>query len=149
MATMNVVMLMGNLTRDPEIRSLPSGTAVADLRLAVSEEYKDRDGVDQKKVCYVDVTAWDKQAEFCRQFLHKGDPVLVEGKLDYHEWQTDQGEKRNKLRVRAARVSGLLPAGSGQYAVGSRQAAGNSPGVRRGGKIETVEDLPAEEVMPF
>jgi single-strand DNA-binding protein len=164
MATMNVVMLMGNLTRDPEIRSLPSGTAVADLRLAISEEYKDRDGVEQKKVCYVDVTAWDKQAEFCRQFLHKGDPILVEGKLDYHEWQTDQGEKRNKLRVRAARVSGLAkpvgngetPVGSGQAAVGrgqeavgSQPTAGSSAGVRRGGKVEPVEDLPSEEVMPF
>ena len=156
MATMNVVMLMGNLTRDPEIRSLPSGTAVADLRLAISEEYKDRDGVEQKKVCYVDVTAWDKQAEFCRQFLHKGDPVLVEGKLDYHEWQTEQGEKRNRLRVRAARVNGLLPVGrgqaavgSGQDAVGSKQAPRSSAGVRRGGKVEPMEDLPADEVMPF
>lgn len=150
MATMNVVMLMGNLTKDPEIRSLPSGTAVADLRLAMSEDFKDRDGVEQKKVCYVDITAWDKQAEFCRQFLHKGDPVLVEGKLDYQEWQTEQGEKRNKLKVRASRVSGLSkPVGIGEKSEGRGSLAVSTSGVRKGGKVEPVEDLPADEVMPF
>ena len=140
MPTMNVVMLMGNLTKDPEVRSLPSGMQVAELRLAVNEEFKDHNGVEQKKVCYVDVQAWDKQADFSGKFLVKGDPVLVEGKLDYHEWQTDQGEKRNKLRVRAMRVSGLRGGGRREDERGS---------ATRGGGQESADVLPSDEIMPF
>jgi single-strand DNA-binding protein len=157
MPTMNVVMVMGNLTKDPEVRSLPSGIQVADLRLALNEEFKDRNGVEQKKVCYVDVQAWDKQADFCGKFLVKGDPVLIEGKLDYHEWQTDQGEKRNKLRVRASRVTGLKgsgePVGSGQSAEGSRlrkEAAARRGGQQAVGSRQGAEDSGQDgEDTPF
>lgn len=113
MASYNRVILVGNLTRAPELRHAPSGTAVANFRLAVSETFRGRqDGQTKEVVCYVDVAVWDRQAETCNQYLAKGSPVLVEGRLVYDEWKNPQGETRNRLSVRADRVQFL--AGSGQ-----------------------------------
>ena len=103
MSSMNKVLLMGNITRDPETRQLPSGTSVTEMRLAISENYKSRSGEQVESVCYVDVVAWDRQAETCAQFLSKGSPIMVEGRLQLDEWEKD-GQKRSKLRVRASRV---------------------------------------------
>ena len=108
MASLNRVYLVGNLTRDPDVRQTPSGKPVAELRLAVSETYRDRQtGQPKEVVCYVDVVVWERQAELCQQYLAKGRPVLIEGRLTYDEWKTPQGETRNKLRVRAERVQFL------------------------------------------
>jgi len=108
MASLNRVYLVGNLTRDPEVRQTPSGKPVAELRLAVSETYRDRQtGQPKEVVCFVDVVVWERQAELCQQYLAKGRPVLIEGRLTYDEWKTPQGETRNKLRVRAERVQFL------------------------------------------
>jgi single-strand DNA-binding protein len=107
MPSLNRVLLMGNLTRDPELRRLPSGLAVADLRLAVSERYKNRAGQDVETVCYVDVVVWDRTAENCAAHLRKGSPMLVEGRLQMDEWQSKDGQKRSKLRVKADRVQFL------------------------------------------
>ena len=108
MASFNRVILMGNLTRAPEMRHAPSGTAVTRFRLAVNETYRGRqDGQTREVVCYVDVAAWDRQAETCNQYLAKGSPVLVEGRLVYEEWKNPQGETRNRLSVRADRVQFL------------------------------------------
>ncbi|MEI6210000.1 MAG: single-stranded DNA-binding protein [bacterium] len=105
MSSFNRVVLMGNLTRDPEMRQTSSGAQVAELRLAVSETYRDRQTNQPKEVtCYVDVVVWNKLAELCQQYLTKGRSVLVEGRLTYDEWKTPQGEARNKLRVRADAV---------------------------------------------
>ena len=105
MASLNRVYLVGNLTRDPEVRQTPSGKPVAELRLAVSETYRDRQtGQPKEVVCFVDVVVWERQAELCQQYLAKGRPVLIEGRLTYDEWKTPQGETRNKLRVRAEGV---------------------------------------------
>ena len=113
MASYNRVILVGNLTRAPELRHAPSGTAVTNFRLAVSETFRGRqDGQTTEVVCYVDVAVWDRQAETCNQYLAKGSPVLVEGRLVYDEWKNPQGETRNRLSVRADRVQFL--AGSGQ-----------------------------------
>lgn len=103
MASMNRVFLMGNLTRDPEVRYVPSGQAVVDLRLAVSHKYKTQSGEDKEETCYVDVNAWGRTAENCGQYLSKGSPLLVEGRLKYDEWEKD-GKKSSKLRVVADRV---------------------------------------------
>ena len=114
MASLNRVFLMGNLTRDPEVKYLPSGTAVSDLRLAVNENYRTRDGELKENTVYLDVVVWARQAETCGQYLSKGSPVLVEGRLQLDEWETQQGEKRSKLRVRADRVQFLSkPASAG------------------------------------
>lgn len=108
MASFNKVILMGNLTRDPEVRYTNSGVPVATLRLAVSETFRRRDTNEQvERTCFVDVQAWQRQAETCEQYLSKGRPVLVEGRLELNEWETSQGEKRSMLRVRADRVQFL------------------------------------------
>ena len=107
MASLNYVVLAGNLTRDPVVRNTPSGTAVADLGLAVSDKYKNKAGELVETVCFVDVVAWGRQAEVCQQYLHKGSPVLVEGRLQLDQWESKEGEKRSKLRVRADRVQFL------------------------------------------
>jgi single-strand DNA-binding protein len=107
MASFNKVMLIGNLTRDPEIKTLPSGMNVADLRLAINENYTDKTGQKIEKACFVDVVVWDKQADLCKTYLSKGSPILVEGRLQMDEWTTKEGEKRSKLRVRADRFQFL------------------------------------------
>ena len=102
MASFNKVILIGNLTRDPELKTSATGTKVADLRLAISETWRDKNtGENREVVCYVDVAAWNRTAELCSQFLKKGSPILVDGRLQMDEWTTAQGEKRSKLRVRA------------------------------------------------
>ena len=104
MAFMNRVQLLGNLTRDPELRELANGTAVSDLGLAVNEVGRTREGEKFERTCFVDITVWDKQALACEKYLKKGRPILVEGHLQLDQWQNEAGEKRSKLRVRADRV---------------------------------------------
>jgi single-strand DNA-binding protein len=114
MASFNKVILMGNLTRDPEIRQAGTGVKVADLGLAVTESWRDKSGQTKEVTCFVDVVVWDKLAELCGQYLTKCRPVLVEGRLQMDEWKNQQGEKRSKLRVRAETVKflGTKPAGA-------------------------------------
>lgn len=107
MASFNRVILMGNLTRDPEVSYLPSGTAVADMGLAIDDSYKNREGEMVERTCFVDIKVWARQAETCAQYLSKGSPVLVEGRLQLDKWQTKEGDNRSKLRVRADRVQFL------------------------------------------
>ena len=107
MASFNKVILVGNLTKDPEVRYIPSGTAVGDLRLAVSETFKNKAGEQVEQTCFVDVVVWARQAETCGEYLRKGSPVLVEGRLQLDQWKTKEGEARSKLRVRADRVQFL------------------------------------------
>jgi single-strand DNA-binding protein len=107
MSSMNHVFLMGNLTRDPATRTTPGGMAVAELGLAISDNYKGKDGELVKQTCFTDVVVWGKQAEHCTEFLKKGSSVMVEGKLQYDSWQTEKGEKRSRLRVKANRVQFL------------------------------------------
>ncbi len=106
MTDLNRVFLAGNLTRDPEVRYIPSGTAVADLQLAISRRYKTAAGEPKEDVCYVPVTAWGRQAETAGQYLKKGSAVLIEGSLRYKQWESN-GEKRSRLEVNADRVQFL------------------------------------------
>lgn len=122
MGSVNRVFLMGNLTRDPALRQTPSGTAVADLGLAVNERYKNKSGEDVESVCFADIVVWGRQAEGCRQYLSKGSPVMVEGKLQFEQWQTPEGQKKSRLRVRASRIQFLTRPGQGPTA--SRAASG-------------------------
>lgn len=107
MASLNKVFLIGNLTRDPELRYTPSGVAVVNLRLAVNRRFRDRNGEQKEEVCFVTVTAWDKQAEVCNQYLSKGRPVFVEGRLQSRSWEDKEGQKRNVLDIKAERVQFL------------------------------------------
>ena len=116
MGAMNRVFLMGNLTRDPELRKTPTGLSVSDLGLAVSEKYRNKAGEMVESVCFADIVVWGRQAETCGQYLTKGAPVIVEGRLQLDQWQTDKGEKRSRLRVRADRVQFLGRASKGNEA---------------------------------
>ncbi len=107
MASFNKVLLMGNLTRDPELRYTDSGAAVASFGLAVNRKYKAGDEW-KDEVCYVDITVWAKQAENCAEYLHKGSPVFLEGRLNFQSWEDEKnGQKRNKLEVVANNIQFL------------------------------------------
>jgi len=116
---------MGNLTRDPQVRQIPSGTSVVDLGLAANERYRNKAGDQVETTCFVDIVVWGRQAETCGQYLSKGAPVLVEGRLQYDQWQTDDGQKRSKLRVRADRVRFLGKAKGGAHAADGETAQGD------------------------
>jgi single-strand DNA-binding protein len=108
MASLNKVLLIGNLTQDPELRRIPSGTAVATLRLAVNESYQGKSGERVERTLFLDVDVWDRQAETCQQYLTKGAPVLIEGRLQLDTWDDKEtGQKRSRLKVRAERVQFL------------------------------------------
>jgi single-strand DNA-binding protein len=107
MSNVNRVFLLGNLTRDPELRQTASGMSVTDLGLAVSEKYRNKAGEDVETVCFADIVVWGRQAETCSQYLEKGAPVMIEGRLQLDRWETDAGEKRSRLRVKADRVQFL------------------------------------------
>src|SRR2546428_14162475 len=104
MASLNRVFLMGNLTRPPELRYTPSGTAVADLRLAVNRNYTTQGGEKREETCFLTVIVWAKQAESCGEYLDKGSPIMVEGRLQTRDWETKDGQKRNVVEVVAERV---------------------------------------------
>ncbi len=104
MANLNKVFLAGNLTRDPEVRYTPSGTAVSDLGVAINDSYKTKTGELKEVTTFVDVVVWGRQAETCGEYLAKGSPVLIEGRLQLEQWQTESGEKRSRLKVNADRV---------------------------------------------
>ncbi|HGJ67176.1 TPA: single-stranded DNA-binding protein [bacterium] len=107
MASLNKVFLIGNLTRDPELRYTPSGTAVANFGLATNRKYKGQDGEMKEETCFVDIVTWGKTAENCSNYLSKGRPVFIEGRLQFRSWETDDGQKRSKLDVIADRIQFL------------------------------------------
>ncbi len=113
MASYNRVVLLGNLTRDPELRYIPSGTAVADIGLAVNDRRKNAQGEWVEEATFVDVTLWARTAEVASEYLSKGSPVLIEGRLKFDQWETPDGQKRSKLRVVGERMQMLGAAGGG------------------------------------
>jgi len=123
MANLNKVLLMGRLTRDPELRYLPSGSSVAEFGLAVNRNYTDKNGAKQEETCFIDVKAWGRQAEVLSQYLSKGRQVFIEGRLSLDQWETNDGQKRSKLRVV---VEGFQFIDSGQ-ARSAEAEAGNAP----------------------
>ena len=142
MANLNYVVLAGNLTREPQVRSTPGGTAVADLGLAINEKFKNKNGEFQESTTYVDVVAWGRQAEVCQQYLHKGSPVLIEGRLQLDQWESKEGEKRSKLRVRADRVQ-FLSAG------GRRNENGGDQPASRPAAAPAIDEAPPTGPEPF
>lgn len=117
MANYNKVLLIGNLTRDPELRYTPQGTAVVNLRMAVNRRFKDRNQELKEETCFLTVVVWDKQAETCNQYLRKGSPIFVEGRLQSRSWEDNSGQKRNVIEVRAERVQFLTPSSKGVAAL--------------------------------
>jgi single-strand DNA-binding protein len=103
MASYNRVILLGNLTRDPQLKYLPNNTAVCEFGLAVNRNYRDRDGNQREDTTFVDISAFGKPAETINQYMSKGRPLLVEGRLKFDSWTAQDGGKRSKLSVVAER----------------------------------------------
>jgi len=118
MASVNKVILLGNLGADPEVRYLESGSVVANIRMATTEKYKNREGTLMENTEWHDIEMWDGLAKITEQYLKKGDPVYVEGKLKSDTWQDDQGNNRKKIKIRALQMQ-LLPKGSGSSGGGN------------------------------
>ncbi len=104
----NKVIIAGNLTKDPELRYLPSGTAVANMRLATTRRYRSKTGDMVDEVCFIDIQVFGRQAETCGEYLRRGSNVLVEGRLKLNEWESEQG-RRSRVIVVAERVQFLSP----------------------------------------
>ncbi len=121
MANINRVVLVGNLTKDPELRHTPSGTAVCKLRIAVNTRQKDASGNWGDKPNYFDVTVWGNQGESCAQYLAKGRPVGIDGRLDWREWEAQDGQKRQAVEIIAESVQFLGGRGEGEGGGGERQ----------------------------
>lgn len=111
MASLNKVLLMGNLTRDPALRYTPKGTAVADISLAINHVWRDPAGNKQEDVTFVDVTLWGKVAEIAQKYLAKGRPVFLEGRLSLETWDDKDGKKRTRLKVIGENLQ-FLPSGA-------------------------------------
>ena len=107
MQHINRVIITGNLTSDPELRTLPSGTSLCKLRVANNQRRKDNNGEWVDKPNFFDVTVWGPQGENCAKYLAKGRPVAIDGRLDWREWQTDEGQKRQAVEITADSVQFL------------------------------------------
>jgi len=130
-SNINSVVITGNLTRDPELRSTPSGTPVCKLRVAVNSRRKDSSGEWVDKPNYFDVTVWGAQGENCANYLSKGRPVAVQGRLDWREWETQEGGKRQAVEIIADSVQFL----------GSRS---DNQGGGSGNGFQAQSDVPAD-----
>ena len=145
MANINRVVLVGNLTKDPELRSTQGGTSVCSLRVAVNSRRKDESGQWVDKPNYFDVTVWGNQAESCSQFLTKGRPIGVDGRLDWREWEAQDGSKRQAVEIIAESVQ-FLGSREGGEGGGERQfvpanaAAGSGAGADFGQGAD--DDIP-------
>ena len=158
MASFNRVIMLGNLTRDPQLRYLPSNTAVCDFGLAMNHRWRDKDGNQKEDVCFVDVTAFGRQAETINQYVTKGRSILVEGRLRFETWTGQDGQKRSKHSVvvdtfQFVGPRGDAPAGApGGGAPAERSAA---PPARApsepppAGPYESEEAPPTGEQIPF
>lgn len=141
MPDLNKVILVGNLTRDPEVKYTPKGNAVGDLSLAINDSYKAADGSIKETVTYVDIEVWGRQAETCKEYLNKGSSVLIEGKLKLEQWE-QEGKKRSKLKVRADRV---------QFLSTRRQSSDSAPARqerRQEEPAQTTPDRTARDTPP-
>jgi single-strand DNA-binding protein len=159
MASLNSVTLLGNLTRDPELRYTPQGTAVATFGLAVNRRYQ-QEGQQREEVCFVDIVAFGRQAETVNEYLAKGNLALVEGRLQWRSWETPEGQKRSKHEVVANNVQ-FMPRGSGgqnaeayqpaRPAAQSRPSAPPSgpPPMGNSGRFDDSFPPPDDDDLPF
>ena len=152
MANFNKVILVGNLTRDPEVRYTPKGSAVADIALAVNRNYTLETGEKREEVTFVDVTLWGRTAEIAGEYLKKGRPVLIEGRLQMDTWDDKQtGQKRSKLKVvgESMQLLGGRPGGAvapGESTEEDRQSGGKTSAPP---PKSTAPAAPDEDEIPF
>jgi single-strand DNA-binding protein len=145
MASFNKVILVGNLTRDPDLRYTPKGTAIAKIGLAVNRNWTSEDGQKREEVTFVDVDAFGKQAEVIGQYLRKGRPVLVEGRLRLDQWDDKQtGQKRSKLGVVLESFSFLDSGKGGEGAIENPPP----PARTSQGNVSAPPPAPASDIPP-
>ncbi|HTQ29872.1 MAG TPA: single-stranded DNA-binding protein [Opitutaceae bacterium] len=159
MAYLNKVFLIGNLTRDPELRVTPKGTAICQFGLAVNRQFKDESGQTRDETTFVDIEAWGKQGELVSKYLTKGSPAMVEGRLKLDQWEDKQsGQKRSKLKIVLDNVQFLgRPGGAGGAAAAAPEEGGepasperHSPPPRTGGAKPAAPAAPGiDEDVPF
>lgn len=153
MAGYNRVIIVGNLTRDPELRQLQSGANVCRLNIASNRQYKDRQtGSVTQEVCFVDVDVWGAQADSCKQYLQKGRSILVEGRLKLDSWKDAEGQARSKHSIVANTVQFLF--GADQPAAAETEteavaAPAAAPRAAAGGRSKKLDQAPFDEEMPF
>lgn len=146
MASYNKVILLGNLTRDPQLSYLPSNTAVVEIGMAMNRTYKKQDGSQGEEVCFVDCQMFGKRAEVINKYLHKGDQLFVEGRLKFDSWQGQDGSKRSKLRVFVENFEfvggGQRNSGGGGDGGGGQQGGGQAPNNNAGGGGQGADNMP-------
>ncbi len=150
MASLNKVMLIGNVTRDPEVKFTPKGSAVADLGLAVNRVYTNQAGEKSEEVTYIDVELWGRLAEIAGEYAKKGRSVFIEGRLRLDSWEDKQsGQKRNRLKV-VGEVLQLLGSRPGGGAVGTEDE-GETSGAKpsRPAPARSTVSEPADDDIPF
>jgi len=154
MAYLNKTFLIGNLTRDPELRVTPKGTAVCQFGLAVNRQYKDESGATRDETAFIDIEAWGKQGELCSKYLQKGSLAFIEGRLRFDSWEDKtSGQKRNKLKVVLENVQFLTRGGGGgggetAAAEGGDNAAAERP-PRAAAKPAPEAKPAADDDVPF
>jgi single-strand DNA-binding protein len=154
MANLNKVMLIGNLTRDPEVRFTPSGKAVADISLAINRVWNNDQGQKQEETTFVDITLWGRQAELAQQYLTKGRGVYIEGRLQMDSWDDKEtGKKRTKLKVVGDNLQ-FLPDGrsSGNGGGAPAQQRSSPPSQRaqhQGASAAPADEFQEEDDIPF
>ena len=153
MASFNKALLMGNLTRDPELRYIPSGSAVTSFTVAMNRVYKLQTGEKKEETSFVRVVVWGRMAETCGEYLKKGSPVFVEGRLQSRSWETEEGQKRSAVEVIAENVQFLGRPGGGESAgragQGSEVKAGAASKTHGSGEDNPVEDIDLGDDIPF
>src|SRR3979490_2172719 len=152
MASFNKVILLGNLTRDPEIRYTPKGSAVCDLGLAVNRVYTLERGEKREEVTCVDVVLWARLAEIAGEYLKKGRPVFIEGRLQLDTWDDKQsGQKRTKLRVvgEGLQLIGSRPTGGGTGAGGEEEGSSAPRSSKPAALPKAVPSAPDDDEIPF
>jgi len=130
MASLNKVFLMGNLTRDPELRYTPAGLAVASFGIAINRAWTAKTGEQKEDVCYVEINIFGRRAEVVGEYLSKGNPIFIEGRLQFNQWETKDGQKRSTLRVVADNFQFIgVPAKRTGGEMGSSSKEGKQPEV--------------------
>ncbi len=129
MASYNKVILMGNLTRDPQLKYLPNNNPVCEFGIATNRRWRDRDGNQREEVCYVDLAAFGRQAETINQYMSKGRPILIDGRLKFDSWTGQDGQRRSKLSVVVENFQFVGPRDSGgpESGYGNRGYSGGRP----------------------
>jgi single-strand DNA-binding protein len=147
--SINQVILMGNLTRDPELRTTPSGQSVCSFSLAVNRTWQGQDGQAQEAVDYFDVTAWGKLGELVNQYMAKGRKCLIQGRLSFRSWEQD-GQKRSKVEVVANDVTFLDGGGAGNEGGSAPSAAPRRAPAKNDAPNEAIDDKPIDlSEIPF